>query len=109
MNKIHLIPEQMYIIFAMYKQGCTQKIIALAIDTIVGNNNRSAILSLTERQTNFIMLETRFFFTHPYSPWKKGAVENSNKLIRQYIPKKTNFYSLNNLEIKQIQYKISNQ
>ena len=44
-----------------------------------------------------------------YSPWEKGAVENSNKLIRHYIPKKTNFYLLNNLEIKQIQYKINNR
>ena len=32
MNKIHLIPEQRYRISAMYRQGCTQKIIAQAID-----------------------------------------------------------------------------
>ena len=31
MNKIHLILEQRYTISAMYKQGCTQKIIAQAI------------------------------------------------------------------------------
>ena len=34
------------------------------------------------------LLKTSFFFTHPYSSWEKGAVENSNKLIKQYIPKK---------------------
>ena len=27
------------------------------------------------------------FFTDAYSSWQKGAVENTNKLIRQYIPK----------------------
>lgn len=27
------------------------------------------------------------FFADPYSAWQKGAFENTNKLIRQYIPK----------------------
>ena len=27
------------------------------------------------------------YFTDSYSSWQKGAVENTNKLIRQYIPK----------------------
>ena len=30
------------------------------------------------------------YFTDSYSSWQKGAVENTNKLIRQYIPKGTN-------------------
>ena len=29
------------------------------------------------------------YFTDSYSSWQKGAVENTNKLIRQYIPKGT--------------------
>ena len=31
------------------------------------------------------------YFIDPYASWQKGAVENTNKLIRQYIPKKANF------------------
>ena len=31
------------------------------------------------------------FFTDPYSSWQKGAIENANKLLRQYIPKAANF------------------
>ena len=34
------------------------------------------------------LLKTKFFFTHPYLSWEKGNIENTNKLIRQYIPKK---------------------
>jgi IS30 family transposase len=34
--------------------------------------------------------------------------KSTNKLIRQYIPKKTNFDTLNNQQIKEIQYKINN-
>lgn len=31
------------------------------------------------------------YFADSYCSWQKGAVENQNKLIRQYIPKKSNF------------------
>jgi IS30 family transposase len=50
----------------------------------------------------------KFFFTHPYSSWEKGLIENTNKLIRQYIPKKANFDDFNEKMIKEIQYKINN-
>ncbi len=40
------------------------------------------------------ILHTKVYFTHPYSSWGKGLIENTNKLIRQYIPKNTNFSSL---------------
>lgn len=32
------------------------------------------------------------FFTDSFSSWQKGAIENANKLIRQYIPKGTDFF-----------------
>ncbi|MDR1542998.1 MAG: IS30 family transposase, partial [Prevotellaceae bacterium] len=55
------------------------------------------------------LLKTSFFFTNPYSSWEKGAVENTNKLIRQYIPKKTNFDTLNYQQIKEIQHQINSR
>ena len=36
-------------------------------------------------------LNTKVYFAHPYCSWEKGAIENMNGLIRQYIPKKTDF------------------
>ena len=33
-------------------------------------------------------LNAKIYFTDPYSSWQKGSIENMNKLIRQYIPKK---------------------
>jgi IS30 family transposase len=127
------------------------------IDTVVGENNRGAIVTMVERKSTFMMMEklehgknakqltkvvyrllfayikhvhsitgdngtefadheniakllkTRFFFTHPYSSWEKGLIENTNKLLRQYIPQKTDFNTLNNQQIRQIQHKINNR
>ncbi len=52
-------------------------------------------------------LNTDFFFAHPYSSWERGLNEYSNKLIRQYIPKKETFDKYNDLYISQIQAKLN--
>ena len=52
-------------------------------------------------------LLTQFFFAHPYDSWERGLSEYTNKLVRQYIPKKSIFETYNNQEIKEIQHKIN--
>ena len=130
------------------------------MDTIVDSYGH-AILTLTERSTNFILMEklpqgrkampvaqtvarllfpyrktlktittdngcefaahleiTRLlsmknkekvivYFADSYSSWQKGAIENANKLIRKYIPKKANFDDFSDRRITQIQKKIN--
>lgn len=34
-------------------------------------------------------LDIPFFFCHPYHSWEKGTVENTNGLIRRYLPRET--------------------
>jgi integrase core domain protein len=51
----------------------------------------------------------KVYFVDPYSSWQKGAIENTNKLIRQYIPKHTNFDDYTNKKIAMIQKKINNR
>ena len=45
----------------------------------------------------------------PYASWQKGAIENTNKLIRQYIPKHTNFDEVTDKKIASIQKKINSR
>ena len=52
-------------------------------------------------------LGTKIYFAHPYSSWEKGLIEYTNKLYRQYIPKKVSFDNYTEEQIKQIQYKIN--
>lgn len=47
------------------------------------------------------------FFTDPYSSWQKGTVENTNKLIRQYIPKSMNIKLLSFNKLLVIQNKLN--
>lgn len=52
-------------------------------------------------------LKTTVYFTDTYSSWQKGAVENANKLFRQYCPKGTDFNLLEQAELDAIQAKIN--
>ena len=126
------------------------------MDTIVGPNNSGAIVTLTERNTNYLIMNklpfgkdakqlakivyrlllpfsqhvitittdngsefadhetiskklggVKVYFADPYASWQKGAIENANKLIRQYIPKSTNIWSLNDSFVSDIQIKLN--
>lgn len=52
-------------------------------------------------------LKTKIFFAHPYSSWEKGCIEYHNKLIRQYIPKGTDFDNVTEEMLKEIVMKIN--
>lgn len=52
-------------------------------------------------------LGIKFFFAHPYSSWERGLNENTNKLIRQYVPKSTEINQYSDQQLAEIQYKIN--
>lgn len=52
-------------------------------------------------------LDAKIYFAHPYSSWEKGLVENTNKLIRQYIPKKSVLCDFSDDFIHTVQLKLN--
>ena len=54
-------------------------------------------------------LDINFYFCKPYHSWERGANENTNGLIRQYIPKGTDFSEVTNKRIKWIENNLNNR
>lgn len=51
---------------------------------------------------------TKVYYAHPYSAWERGTNENTNKMIRRFIPKGTDISLFSDKIIKQIQHWINN-
>lgn len=51
----------------------------------ITTDNDIAFTSWRELQA---LLNTRIYFTHPYHAWEKGLVENTNRWIRCFVPKR---------------------
>lgn len=54
-------------------------------------------------------LNTKSYFCNPYHSWEKGTVENTIGLIRQYLPKKTDFNLIDKIEIYEIECALNNR
>ncbi len=57
------------------------------VHTITGDNGKEFAEHVRIAET----LKANFYFAHPYSAWERGTNENTNGLVRQYFPKKTDF------------------
>lgn len=53
-------------------------------------------------------VRTAHFFAHPYSSWERGSNENTNGIVRWFIPKGSAIDDYTNEEIKEIQDWINN-
>ena len=54
-------------------------------------------------------LGTKIYFCHPYHSWEKGLVENANKWIREFIPKKTDLKSISSEYLNDIEMYFNNK
>jgi IS30 family transposase len=54
-------------------------------------------------------LQAKTYFAHPYSSWERGINENTNGLIRQFLPKGTDFKTVSWQTLKQIVDNLNNR
>ena len=54
-------------------------------------------------------IEIRCYFAHPYASWERGTNENTNGLIRWYLPKGTDFNTITKKQIAQIESSLNNR
>jgi len=66
------------------------------VHTITGDNGKEFAEHVRIAET----LKANFYFAHPYSAWERGTNENTNGLVRQYFPKKTDFSKVARSETK---------
>jgi len=55
-----------------------------------------------------VLLNTKVYFTHPYHAYEKGLIENTNRWIRVFFPKYTDFDSVSNYKIKKVENYLNN-
>lgn len=75
------------------------------LHTITGDNGKE----FAEHKTISNTLKVDFFFAKPYHSWERGANENTNGLIRQYLPKGLSFENVTDKDIEYIQRKLNNR
>jgi len=77
----------------------------LPVLTITADNGRE--FGLHEKIA--AKLNADFYFAHPYSSWERGANENTNGLVRQYVPKGTDFSTVTQSDLRRIERRLNNR
>ena len=89
------------------KEIVAEKIISLLDDlpvhTITCDNGKE----FTDHEIFAKALEAEVYFAHPYASWERGTNENTNGLIRQYIPKDTKFNDLTCVDIEFVESRLN--
>lgn len=66
------------------------------VHTITSDNGKE----FAEHKKVAKLLQTDFYFAHPFSAWERGTNENMNGLVRQYVPKSQDLNLLSNSDLQ---------
>ena len=94
--------------------GKTSLEVSDQIIKLLNSSSNSAFTVTTDNGTEFTdhkkiseKLNIQYYFAHPYASYERGSIENLNGLVRQYIPKGTDFTNISQDEIKIIEKKLN--
>ena len=77
------------------------------------NARRSSTFDNGSEHTNHSQLKTdlqmQTYFADPYSSWQRGGNENCNLWIRYYFPKRTDFGTIADEELKDVEWELNNR
>lgn len=103
-----------YLLMAKVPGGKKPESVTQTVINLLLPYKKNVLSITTDNGTEFRLHEkitkalgARIYFADSYASWQKGAIENMNKLIRQYLPKGSDFNRINYNDIKNIQYKIN--
>lgn len=75
------------------------------VKTITFDNGKEFALFKTVEQA----LDAKTYFARPYAAWERGTNENTNGLLRQYLPKSADLHLLDERELNRIADKLNNR
>ena len=88
----------------IYKNAFKKKFRSITMD----NGSEFVNQEIIERSVITKKKRTKAYYAHPYSSWERGSNENTNKIIRRFIPKGANIDQYTTKEIKQIEQWVNN-
>ena len=99
-----------YVMLARLGSDRTTEHVTRALKERIAALPRHLVLSLTWDQGNELSAHARFrsetgvdvYFCDPHSPWQRGSNENTNGLLRQYMPKGSDLSLFSQKELDQI-------
>jgi IS30 family transposase len=102
--------QSRYVLLARLGSDGTTDHVIEALKHRIRDLPRHLLLSLTWDQGKELTAHKRFsadtgievYFCDPHSPWQRGTNENTNGLLRQYLPKGTNLAPHSQVELDQI-------
>ena len=81
------------------------KPVRLQVKTITSDNGKEFAQHKKVKQRLF----SPFFFADAYASWQRGTNENTNGLIREYLPKGCDFRQVSDNEMQDIENKLNNR